>query len=210
MFPSRTEQDSHISKPAAKTWCAGSRRTCHEHACLCVDCQCFAHARVQVLQLLLASTEAEEEVRGVLAECLGHLALLDPANTLPALRSAAADGSPAARAAVVTAVKHAVVEAPHAVDAPLQAALPGFLAGIQDPDRSAVAGGCIALHCTQTDHLCAVHLDSTMPASTHLSVAELSKAGLTEAPAHKLCLASGEQASRAVHACSEPLSRCCP
>ena len=54
---------------------------------------------------------------------------------LPALRSVVADGSPAARAAVVTAVKHAVVEAPHAVDAPLQAALPGFLACIEDPDR---------------------------------------------------------------------------
>jgi hypothetical protein len=35
----------------------------------------------------------------------------------------------------VTAVKHAVVDAPHAVDAPLQAALPGFLRGIEDPDR---------------------------------------------------------------------------
>jgi len=98
-----------------------------------------------VLQLLLASTEAEEEVRGVLAECLGHLALLDPGNTLPALQSAAADGSPAARAAVVTAVKHAVVDAPHAVDAPLQAALPGFLACIQDPDRCSVAGVSIVL-----------------------------------------------------------------
>ena len=89
----------------------------------------------QVLKLLLESTEAEEEVRGVLAECLGHLALLDPGTALPALQSVAADGSPAARAAAVTAVKHAVVEAPHAVDAPLQAALPRFLAGIEDPDR---------------------------------------------------------------------------
>ena len=69
----------------------------------------------QVLQLLLASTEAEEEVRGVLAECLGHLTLLDPGRTLPALQAAAAGESAAARAAVVTAVKHAVVEAPHAV-----------------------------------------------------------------------------------------------
>jgi hypothetical protein len=58
----------------------------------------------QVLQLLLASTEAEEEVRGVLAECLGHLALLDPGDTLPALQTAAAGDSPAARAAVRTAV----------------------------------------------------------------------------------------------------------
>ena len=92
---------------------------------------------MQVLQLLLASTEAEEEVRGVLAECLGHLTLVDPGAALPALQAAAAGDSPAARAAVVTAVKHAVVEAPNAVDAPLQAALPGFLAGIEDPDRCA-------------------------------------------------------------------------
>ena len=60
----------------------------------------------QVLQLLLASTEAEEEVRGVLAECLGHLALLDPGETLPSLQAAAAGDSPAARAAVRTAAFH--------------------------------------------------------------------------------------------------------
>jgi len=38
---------------------------------------------VQVLQLLFSSCETEEECRNVVAECLGHLALLYPSKTLP-------------------------------------------------------------------------------------------------------------------------------
>jgi len=38
---------------------------------------------VQVLQLLFNSCETEEECRNVVAECLGHLALLYPSKTLP-------------------------------------------------------------------------------------------------------------------------------
>lgn len=33
---------------------------------------------MQVLALLLASCEGEEECRNVVAECMGHLALLNP------------------------------------------------------------------------------------------------------------------------------------
>ena len=38
---------------------------------------------MQVLQLLFSSCETEEECRNVVAECLGHLALLYPSKTLP-------------------------------------------------------------------------------------------------------------------------------
>ena len=41
---------------------------------------------VQVLQLLFSSCETEEECRNVVAECLGHLALLYPSKTLPLLQ----------------------------------------------------------------------------------------------------------------------------
>ena len=37
----------------------------------------------QVLSLLLASCEGEEECRNVVAECMGHLALLNPAQVWP-------------------------------------------------------------------------------------------------------------------------------
>ena len=100
----------------------------------------------QVLQLLLSSTEAEEECRGVVAECLGRLALLSPAAVLPPLLAAAAAPSAATRVTAVTAAKHMVLDAPHSVDAQLQAALPGFLKGLEDSDRCTAA-----LNPSQTD-----------------------------------------------------------
>ena len=41
---------------------------------------------LQALQLLFSSCETEEECRNVVAECLGHLALLYPAKVLPQLQ----------------------------------------------------------------------------------------------------------------------------
>ncbi len=38
---------------------------------------------LQVLALLLASCEGEEECRNVVAECMGHLALLNPTQVRP-------------------------------------------------------------------------------------------------------------------------------
>ena len=90
----------------------------------------------EVLNLLLASAEsADEEVRAVAAECLGHLALLHGDTVLPALEAGAASPSPLLRAAAVTAVRHAVPSAPHPIDAALSARMAGFLALIGDPDR---------------------------------------------------------------------------
>ena len=44
------------------------------------------HIAKQVLSLLLGCCEAEEECGHVVAECLGHLALLAPAAVLPSLQ----------------------------------------------------------------------------------------------------------------------------
>lgn len=43
----------------------------------------------QVLALLLASCEGEEECRNVVAECMGHLALLNPTQVRPFSRATA-------------------------------------------------------------------------------------------------------------------------
>ena len=45
---------------------------------------CYLH--VQVLQLLMGSCESEEECRNMVAECLGHVALLYPDKALPLLQ----------------------------------------------------------------------------------------------------------------------------
>lgn len=98
---------------------------------------------VQVLRLLLAHCESEEECRNVVAECLGHLALLHPSQVLPSLQEQAGAASPSARAAVVTAVKSMLLPQPHPIDPLLRTAIPGFLALVSDPDRCA-RGVCLA------------------------------------------------------------------
>ncbi len=75
----------------------------------------------------------------MVAECLGHLALLHPGAVLPPLQAQAGAAAPAARAAVVTAVKAMLLPQPHAIDPLLRGAMPGFLALMSDPDRCARA-----------------------------------------------------------------------
>ncbi|EIE20950.1 TIP120-domain-containing protein [Coccomyxa subellipsoidea C-169] len=89
----------------------------------------------EVLRLLLANCEVEEECRNVVAECMGHLALLFPAEVLPALLQRHSDPSPSARAAAITAVKAAVVPGPHPIDDLLRDSIEPFLELMSDPDR---------------------------------------------------------------------------
>lgn len=88
-----------------------------------------------VLTLLLSSSsEKEEECRAVVAECLGHLALLAPDTVLPALRDQLDAEDPESRAVAVTALKHAAVERQHAIDASLAVMLPPVLGRMDDED----------------------------------------------------------------------------
>ena len=120
--------------------------------------QCVgADACVQVLRLLLANCEVEEECRNVVAECMGHLALLFPAEVLPALLQRHSDPSPSARAAAITAVKAAVVPGPHPIDDLLRDSIEPFLELMSDPDRHALP---ILLTLLLLFYYCAL-LDST-------------------------------------------------
>lgn len=62
-----------------------------------------------MLELLLGACGGEEEVRGVVAECLGHTALLAPAPVLAVLRARLSDPSPAVRAVVAASPRGMVV-----------------------------------------------------------------------------------------------------
>ncbi|KAK9835209.1 hypothetical protein WJX81_005880 [Elliptochloris bilobata] len=97
--------------------------------------QLSAQHQQEVLRLLLAHCGSEEECRNVVAECLGHLALLHTGQVLPPLQAQAGATSPSARAAVVTAVKSMLLPQPHAIDPLLRDAIPGFLTLVSDPDR---------------------------------------------------------------------------
>ncbi|KAK9803499.1 hypothetical protein WJX73_009717 [Symbiochloris irregularis] len=105
----------------------------------------------QVLALLLQASETgEEECANVVAECLGHLALLAPANVLPILQENAASQSAARRAVIVFAVKFMVVDKPHPIDGLLHEAMAGFLSRLTDADwhvrRAAVQALSAAAH----------------------------------------------------------------
>lgn len=94
-----------------------------------------AAQRDEILKLLMASVDREEECRAVVAECLGHLSLLSPEAILPTLKSALSSESVEERTAAVNALRHAVVEKEHPIDAHLPDNLPVFLERIGDDDR---------------------------------------------------------------------------
>jgi cullin-associated NEDD8-dissociated protein 1 len=88
-----------------------------------------------ILQLLFDNTECDEEgARTVVAKCLGKLALISPAQLLPALQKRVSEGSTLTRATAVTAVKYAIVDAPHEVDSHLATSIGDFLRCLADKE----------------------------------------------------------------------------
>lgn len=91
--------------------------------------------REEVLSLLFSEPDGEEECRNVVAQCMGHLALLCPQQLVPAMATHVNAPLPTMRQVVVTAAKYMVLEQPHAVDEQLHGLLSECLALIGDPDR---------------------------------------------------------------------------
>ncbi|NWT03941.1 CAND1 protein, partial [Mionectes macconnelli] len=76
----------------------------------------------------------EEGTRNVVAECLGKLTLVNPAELLPQLRKQLSAGSPHARSTVVTAIKFTIADQAQPIDALLKGCIGDFLQTLQDPD----------------------------------------------------------------------------
>ncbi|NWQ60243.1 CAND1 protein, partial [Neopipo cinnamomea] len=76
----------------------------------------------------------EEGTRNVVAECLGKLTLVNPAELLPRLRKQLSAGSPHARSTVVTAIKFTIADQPQPIDALLKGCIGDFLQTVRDPD----------------------------------------------------------------------------
>eukprot|EP01089_Gocevia_fonbrunei_P000539 TRINITY_DN10551_c0_g1_i1.p1 TRINITY_DN10551_c0_g1~~TRINITY_DN10551_c0_g1_i1.p1 ORF type:complete len:321 (-),score=110.51 TRINITY_DN10551_c0_g1_i1:65-1027(-) len=88
-----------------------------------------------VLLLLFENTESEEEgTRNVVAECLGKFTLLSPKQLVPALQERIGSTSANTRSTVVTAVKFAITDKPHAVDDILSPIMGSFLKLLADSD----------------------------------------------------------------------------
>ncbi|XP_069387871.1 cullin-associated NEDD8-dissociated protein 2 [Paralichthys olivaceus] len=85
--------------------------------------------------LLIQNCECQEEgTRNLVAECLGKLTLVDPAQLLPRLKQQLKAGSALARSTVVTAIKFTIVDQPAPIDSLLKDCIGDFLKMLQDKD----------------------------------------------------------------------------
>ncbi|KAI4296141.1 hypothetical protein L6164_036124 [Bauhinia variegata] len=102
-----------------------------------VDKAEFQESSVEkILNLLFNHCESEEEgVRNVVAECLGKIALIEPAKLVPALKVRTSSPTAFTRATVVIAVKYSVVERPEKIDEIIYPEISSFLLLIKDNDR---------------------------------------------------------------------------
>lgn len=108
-------------------------------------------AQVALLPLLLAvgggDSGSDEEVRGLVAECLGRLALLPGLgqSVIPALTAQLSAPAANTRLLVVSAIKYCVVERGHEVDPLLAAHMAPFLERMGDEDRHVRRAAVVAL-----------------------------------------------------------------
>ncbi|CAN9512592.1 unnamed protein product [Ophioblennius macclurei] len=85
--------------------------------------------------LLFQNCECPEEgTRNLVAECLGKLTLVNPAQLLPRLKQQLKAGSPLARSTMVTAIKFTIVDHPAPIDSLLKDCIGDFLKTLQDDD----------------------------------------------------------------------------
>ncbi|KAL3278590.1 hypothetical protein HHI36_016135 [Cryptolaemus montrouzieri] len=86
------------------------------------------------MQLYLHCECTEEGTRNVVAECLGKLTLINPADLLPQLKESLKSSSPLMRTTVVTAVKFTISDQPSQIDPLLRQCIAEFLNTLEDPD----------------------------------------------------------------------------
>ncbi|KAG6780047.1 hypothetical protein POTOM_016455 [Populus tomentosa] len=100
----------------------------------------------KILKLLFNHCESDEEgVRNVVAECLGKIALVEPAKLVPALKVRTTSPAAFTRATVVIAVKYSIVERPEKIDEIIYPEISSFLMLIKDHDRHVRRAAILAL-----------------------------------------------------------------
>uniref|UniRef100_A0A7N0ZXV2 Cullin-associated NEDD8-dissociated protein 1 n=1 Tax=Kalanchoe fedtschenkoi TaxID=63787 RepID=A0A7N0ZXV2_KALFE len=112
-----------------------------------VDKSEFQESSVEtILKLLFNHCESEEEgVRNVVAECLGKIALIEPAKLVPALKVRTTSPAAFTRATVVIAVKYSIVERAEKIDDIIYPEISSFLMLIRDHDRHVRRAAVLAL-----------------------------------------------------------------
>eukprot|EP00727_Mastigamoeba_balamuthi_P013409 m51a1_g8691 putative cullin-associated nedd8-dissociated protein 1 (1234) ;mRNA; f:36761-41414 len=100
-----------------------------------------------VLKLLFSHCEDEDEgTRGVVSECLGRLALLCPQEVEPEIHARLGAKSAHSRSTAVGALRYAVIDADHPVDAAIGAHVQDYLALLSDADLNVRKSTLLALN----------------------------------------------------------------
>ncbi|GIY90141.1 cullin-associated NEDD8-dissociated protein 1 [Caerostris darwini] len=107
----------------------------------------------------------EEGTRNVVAECLGKLTLIDPANLLPELKSYLSSESPLARSTVVTAMKFTISDQQQPIDTLLRGCIGDFLKTLKDPDLNVRRVALVAFNSAAHNKPSLIRdlLDTTLP-----------------------------------------------
>ncbi|XP_044156534.1 cullin-associated NEDD8-dissociated protein 1-like isoform X1 [Bufo gargarizans] len=106
-----------------------------KEALTCLPSEELRPYQEDVWKLLLQHCEATEEgTRNVVAECVGKLTLVNPAQLLPRLCKQLSSGSAYTRSTVVTAIKFTISDQPAPIDPLLKNCIGDFLKPLQDPD----------------------------------------------------------------------------
>lgn len=119
----------------------------------------------KILQLLFVHGESVEEgVRNVVAECLGKLALIEPARLVPALEDRTLSPAAYTRATMVFSLKFTIVDEPQPIDAFIRPRILSFLL-LRDEDRHVRRAAVVALSTAAHNKpsLVADHLPELLP-----------------------------------------------
>lgn len=148
---------SSINTPYYFIWC-------RVHA----SAECFffyAGDQESILEVLLGCSESEEECRNVVAECLGHLAVIHPLDVFDVLTDKIVAESANMRYTVITSVKYTVLDRENSTDPVLHGALPQYLRLIEDEDRHVRKAAVQVLSSVLTHKVALVeeHLSSVLP-----------------------------------------------
>jgi hypothetical protein len=101
----------------------------------------------KLLPILYENSEnSEESVRNVVAECLGKLALVNPASVVPTLVERVSSSNASVRGTVVNSLKYAVTDRALPVDKILLPQIPKFMATLKDQDLGVRKNALLALN----------------------------------------------------------------
>lgn len=130
-----------------------------------LDFSFYAGDQEAILEVLLVCSESEEECRNVVAECLGHLAVIHPLDVFDVLSEKIVADSANMRYTVITSVKYTVLDRESSTDPVLHAALPQYLRLIEDGDRHVRKAAVQVLSSVLTHKVALVeeHLSSVLP-----------------------------------------------